>query len=242
MLPSNITSVDKSVDNVDKPVSLQPFKSPAPILALFAKQPVPGEVKTRLCPPLSEEEAARLCQVALAETVQGLWECPARMVLFYAGDPDWFKRGFPEMLRVPQSAGDLGVRLRAAAEQLFAAGSGPVILLGSDSPDLPESLVVEAITALNEVDVVTVPCADGGYALLGLRQPAPELFVDIPWSSDQVLSATRERAVRAGLVYRELEAWDDLDDIAALERLVERSPESGTARYVQGQLAHYLKR
>lgn len=90
--------------------------------------------------------------------------------------------------------------------------------------------------------MVTVPCADGGYALLGLRQPAPELFVDIPWSSDQVLSATRERAARAGLVYRELEAWDDLDDIAALERLVERSPESGTARYVQGQLAHYLKR
>ncbi len=210
-------------------------------MALFAKQPVPGAVKTRLCPPLTDVEAARLCQVALAETVQGLWECPVRMVLFYAGDADWFKRAFPEMLRVPQSGGDLGLRLQTAVAQLFAAGGGPVLLIGSDSPDLPEALIDEALAALEEVDVVTVPCLDGGYALLGLKQPVPELFVDIPWSSNQVLVATRERASRAGRVYRELTPWDDLDDIAALRRLVERSPESGTARYVQGQLAHYLK-
>ena len=233
MLLSNATKVDKSVDNVDKQASLQPFKRPGPVLALFAKQPVPGEVKTRLCPPLTDLEAARLCQVALAETVQNLWDCPARMVLFYAGDADWFKRAFPEMLRVPQAAGDLGVRLQVAVAQLFAAGGGPVLLIGSDSPDLPETLIDAALTALAEADVVTVPCPDGGYALLGLKQPAPDVLRGIPWSSDQVLSVTRTRAAEAGLSYRELSPWDDLDDLAAMQRLVVRSPESGTARYIQ---------
>lgn len=241
MLPSNATKVDKSVDNVDKLASLQPVNKPGPILALFTKQPVPGKVKTRLCPPLTDVEAARLCQVALAETVQSLWECPVQMVLFYEGDADWFKRAFPEMLRIPQATGDFGVRLQAAVAQLFAAGGGPVLLIGSDSPDLPESLVLAALATLEEVDVVTVPCRDGGYALLGLKKPVPELFTGISWSSDQVLVETRARAEQAGLVYRELESWDDLDDLDGLRRLVERSPECGTARYVQGQLAHYLK-
>jgi rSAM/selenodomain-associated transferase 1 len=228
------------VDNVDKRPSLQPFKNPGPILAIFAKQPVAGQVKTRLCPPLTEIEAARLCQVALAETVQRLWDSPPRLVLIYAGDYHWFDQAFPEVLLVPQVTGGLGKRLQVAADQLFGAGGGPVLLIGSDSPDLPEALIVDALAELEQADVVTVPCLDGGYALIGLNRPCPELFEDIPWSTPGVLAATRDRAIRSGLIYRELAEWDDLDDIDALQRLVERSPETGTARYVQGQLAQYL--
>ena len=236
----NTDKVDKLVDNVDKVSLCQPFHQPAPVLAIFAKQPVPGQVKTRLCPPLTEIEAARLYQVALAETVQGLWDSPPRMVLFYAGNYDWFKKAFPEVQLVPQVAGGLGERLQNAAGQMFAAGGGPVLFIGSDSPDLPEALIRDALVELEHADVVTVPCLDGGYALLGLKHPCPQLFEDIPWSTSGVLAATRERAAHAGLVYRELSEWDDLDDIDSLRRLVERSPETGTARYVQGQLARYL--
>jgi rSAM/selenodomain-associated transferase 1 len=236
----NTANVDKLVENVDKQAFLRPFKNPAPVLAVFAKQPVAGQVKTRLCPPLTEIEAARLCQVALAETVQRLWDCPARMVLFYAGERAWFDRAFPEVLLAPQTDGPFGERLQAAAAQLFAAGAGPVLMIGSDSPDLPETLIPAALTELEQADVVTVPCVDGGYALLGMNRPCPELFENIPWSTGHVLEATRAQAARCGLVYCELAEWDDLDDLAALQRLVERSPETGTARYVHGQLSRYL--
>lgn len=232
--------MDKSVDNVDKQPSPREFQPTEPVLAIFAKQPVAGQVKTRLCPPLSEVEAARLCQVALAETVQRLWDCPLRKVLCYAGDYNWFVRAFPEVLLMAQVDGDLGERLQAAAERLFAAGGGPVLFIGADSPDLPEALVMEALSALQQADVVTVPSVDGGYALIGLKRPCPEVFTAIPWSTARVLSATRERAARCGLAYRELAEWDDLDDLASLQRLVERSPWAGTARYVQWHLARYL--
>ncbi len=238
---SNTARVDKTVDNVDKCPSLQPFAVSGPILAVLAKQPVPGQVKTRLCPPLTEIEAARLCQVALAETVQGLWDSPLQMVLVYSGDSAWFDRAFPEVLLLPQAAGGLGERLRQASDQLFTAGGGPILLIGSDSPDLPAAMIMEALAALEQgADVVTVPCLDGGYALLGLQRSSPTLFEDIPWSTAGVLAATRRRALQTGLTYQELAQWDDLDDLASLKRLVKRSPETGTARYVQGQLRHYL--
>lgn len=233
--------MDKSVENVDKPLFLRPFAKPEPVLAIFAKQPVPGQVKTRLSPPLSDDEAARLYQVSLAETVSSLWECALPMVLFYAGGRAWFERAFPEVLLVPQAEGGLGERLQAATRQLFAAGSGPVLFVGSDSPDLPRALIATTVERLRQYDVVTVPCLDGGYALIGMGRACPEIFTGIPWSTGEVLTATRRQAAHAGLSYHELDSWDDLDDLASLQRLVARSPDSGTARYVQGQLARYLK-
>ncbi|HKL25022.1 MAG TPA: TIGR04282 family arsenosugar biosynthesis glycosyltransferase [Desulfuromonadales bacterium] len=229
------------MEKVDKPFFSRPFAKPEPVLAVFAKQPLAGKVKTRLCPPLSETEAARLYQVSLAETISTLWECPLRMVLFYAGERAWFEQAFPEVLLVPQTKGGLGVRLQAAADQLFAAGSGPVLFIGSDSPDLPCALVTTTVDRLQQFDVVTVPCLDGGYALVGMNRPCPEIFEDIPWSTAEVLATTRRQAERAGLAYHELDPWDDLDDLASLRRLAERSPVSATARYVQARLARYLK-
>lgn len=235
------TRVDKSVENVDKPLFLQPFANSDPVLAIFAKQPIPGRVKTRLSPPLSATEAARLYQVSLAETVSKLWDRSLPMVLFYAGARTWFEQAFPEVLLVPQAGGGLGERLQQATRQLFDAGSGPVLFIGSDSPDLPRDLIATTVDRLRQFDIVTVPCLDGGYALIGMQRPCPEIFHHIPWSTAEVLTATRQQAERAGLRYHELDRWDDLDDLASLRRLVERSPESGTARYVQGQLARYLK-
>ncbi len=111
-----------------------------------------------------------------------------------------------------------------AVHELFAASGGPVLLAGSDSPDLPLRLVEEAIDHLQRSDVVIVPCRDGGYAIIGLRQPTTELFIDIPWSTPAVLEATRRRCRELGLSYHETAGWDDLDDMADLQRLVAAIP------------------
>ncbi len=229
----------KSVDTVDNSLNSQLFKAQGTTLGLFAKQPLPRQVKTRLTPPLSPDQACKLYQVALEETVSRLQQTGLPLVLCYAGDRDWFATNFPEVALLAQHGADLGLRLQAATQALFEAGAGPVLLLGSDSPDLPLSLLQRALTQLQQRDAVTIPCQDGGYALIGLQRPLLQLFVDVPWSTERVLAATRECARRADLDYAEIEAWDDLDDLASLRRLVERSPQSLTARHIASELAEF---
>ena len=90
---------------------------------------------------------------------------------------------------------------------------------------------------LRQADVVTVPCRDGGYAIVGLRQPTTRVFAGIPWSTDAVVSATRERCTELELSYQETEPWDDIDELEDLKRLLERSPQSTTAQHVISELS-----
>lgn len=210
-----------------------------PILGIFAKEPLPGGVKTRLCPPLSAGEAAALYRVSLEETVAAMGAAPCELVLFYAGDEVFFRNAFPGVRLLPQGAGDLGVRMAAALQQLLSEGYVAAALVGSDAPDLPVTLVSEAFTALRAAEVVTIPARDGGYVLVGESRHRPELFRDIPWSSAGVLAATRRRAVETGVDYREVGEWEDFDDLSALRRLVERSPGSGTACFAAELLARH---
>ena len=135
---------------------------------------------------------------------------PARLVLCWAGRRAWFARNFPGMPLLPQGRGDLGARLARVTAALFAAGGGPVAVVGSDSPDLPLPLVTAAFAALATAEVAAIPSRDGGYALLALRRPAPALFAGIPWSTAQVLTATRARASALGLRFVTVGEWDDL--------------------------------
>ena len=111
---------------------------------------------------------------------------------------------------------------------------------GADSPDLPLPLVTAAFAALEGADVAVIPSHDGGYALLALNRPAPALFADIPWSTAEVLAVTRARAAALGLRFVSVAGWDDLDDLAALQRLLVRSPDCATARYARAQLNNRL--
>jgi rSAM/selenodomain-associated transferase 1 len=198
------------------------------VLGIFAKEPVAGEVKTRLCPPLTSEQACRLYRAFLEETVTVMGAGPFDLVLFYSGRESFFRGAFPGLPLAPQGEGSLGVRMSRALETLLA-GAGPAALIGSDIPDLPLSLVQGAFRALDRVDVVTIPAADGGYVLVGERRHHPPLFRDIPWSSNAVLAATRRRAAEGGISYAEVGSWDDVDDLASLERLILRTPDSPTA-------------
>ncbi len=210
------------------------------VLGIFAKEPVPGRVKTRLCPPLLAEEAAALYARSLEETVGRLRAGAWRTVLFHTGARGYFEGVFPDLPLRAQQGADLGARLAAALQGLLGAGARAVVLIGSDSPDLPLDLVQAAFDALAEQEAVLAPAADGGYVLIGESRHHPRLFADIPWSTPRVLCETRRRAQELGIALGELAPWEDLDDLGALRRLVRRSAQSLTARYAQSHLARYL--
>jgi rSAM/selenodomain-associated transferase 1 len=234
--------VDNPVDKVDNSPDRHTLCLSGRTIAVFAKQPIAGRVKTRFCPPLSATEACQLYDTALRETVVRLLQIQAQVVLCYAGRYEWFAKVFPGLFLLPQAGADLGQRLSNASRSLFAAGANPLVIIGSDCPDLPVQFINQAIVALEDnCDVVTVPCRDGGYALIGQRRHRPEVFDDIPWSSSDVLTITRMRAAKAKLRYVELSVWEDLDDVKALSRLLERSPNSRTAEFVRHKLSGYLK-
>ena len=203
------------------------------ILGVFCKAPVAGQVKTRLCPPLQPEEAAELYRTALSETLQRFSGQDFELVICHAGAPDFFARHFPELRRQPQVGADLGARMAHALEGFLAAGAVAAILIGSDSPDLPLTILEQAFSALQHDRVVIAPATDGGYVLIGESCHQPVLFADMPWSEPELMQRTRAVLQRENLAWSELPGWEDIDDAASLRRLLERSPESLTARHIR---------
>jgi rSAM/selenodomain-associated transferase 1 len=192
-------------------------------LILFAKEPRPGQVKTRLSPPLAPEEAAALARAFIEDIAAALGRvaCERRVL---ACAPPGAEAALARLAGEgftcePQAEGDLGARLEAACERAFAAGAARVVVVGADSPTLPPRLVDEAFEALRAKDVVLGPALDMGYYLVGLRRPAPALFQGIPWSTREVLPSTLAVAARAGLVLHFLPPWFDVDTPADLEFL-----------------------
>ena len=230
--------MDKSVDEVDKPSRTGTKKN---ILGVFAKQPLPGQVKTRLCPPLTAEAAARLYQLLLSETLTRLQGGPNyELVVCYAGERQWFAETFPRVRLLAQQGGDLGERMARALAGFFAEGCNCAALVGSDAPDLPLAQIARAFAALQSCDLVLGPALDGGYYLIGENAHRPELFQAIPWSTDAVLAATLERAEQLNLQVTQLAEWEDLDDFAALRRFLQRAPQGPSADFLRTELSPYF--
>jgi uncharacterized protein len=193
-------------------------------LVVFAKAPRAGAVKTRLCPPLSPAAAARLYRCFLLDTldqvraVDGITPviayAPRRARAFFAAAQ-------PRTRLLPQTGSDLGARMANAFARLFARGFEAVVIVGADSPTLPPGRLRAAIRALaaDATDGVIGPSEDGGYYLIGLRAPCPELFVGVPWGTDRVLDDTRRKAERARRRLRSLPGWYDVDTLDDLRRL-----------------------
>lgn len=199
------------VRNVD---SLLPRHPDARIL-IFAKAPVPGQVKTRLIPTLGPEGAARLAEALLERLVTGLAAARlAHLELWCApdsGHPVFASLAAREGLGCyPQLGADLGERLCAGAEDALTRGAR-VLLIGADIPDLDASYCEQALEALRSVDCVMGPAEDGGYVLLGLKRPAPLLFERMPWGTDAVGRLTRIRIQQLGWRHRGLPTLWDLD-------------------------------
>jgi rSAM/selenodomain-associated transferase 1 len=190
-------------------------------VAVLAKAPLAGFAKTRLVPALGAEGAglfqARLIEHAVATACAAaigpvtLWATPdAAHPIFQA-----IRARFPVAL-ARQSDGDLGARLPAA----IAAAGGPALAIGTDCPALTsDHLRMAADVLRGGADAVVVPAEDGGYVLIGTRQPRPALFDAIPWSTPEVMAQTRTRLRALGLTWQEpLTLWD-VDVPADLERL-----------------------
>ncbi len=195
-------------------------------LAIMAKQPQPGKVKTRLSPPLTPEEAARLSHCFLLDTVERVQRLPgvARYLAFAPPDAREFFRDLAGegFALLPQVGADLGERLAHLSQALFAARCSAAVIIGADSPTLPDAVLREALDVLTQgrIDVVLGPAEDGGYYLIGQRSPNPSLFQGIAWSTDAVLPQTLERATVAGLRTHLLPAWSDVDTPGDLRRLI----------------------
>ena len=165
-----------------------------------------------------------------------------RLVTGYAvytplGLEDALRRLLPPNFRlVPQCEGDLGERLSRATIDLLDAGHDGVILIGSDSPTLPASILRAAADALRRGDnVVLSPAHDGGYTLVGLSQPHPRLFEGMPWSTAAVYQLTLHRALEIGLPVVNVPGWYDVDDETSLQMLEdEMARKGGTFSGIQG--------
>jgi uncharacterized protein len=182
-------------------------------LIIFVKAPRLGTVKTRLARSLGES-AALSAYCELVETLFLHLEDVREVELRFAPDDSqseiqrWLKPGWQA---TPQGSGDLGDRLIAAFSDAFAAGATRVVVIGSDCPAVTPADIRAAWTALQMTDVVLGPALDGGYWLIGLRQPQPVLFEKMPWSTNAVLNETVERARAARLSVHLLRRLSDVD-------------------------------
>lgn len=199
-------------------------------LVIFAKAPIAGEVKTRLCPPLTPDEAATLHGSFVLDMLERTklavvkLQIPFHRYLACAPSSELvFFKIMEERQAVrllDQTGEDLGQRMHRTFADLFAKGYQHVIIVGTDVPTLPLSVYHEALTILGRSDVVLGPALDGGYYLIGLKQPAEQLFAGVPWSTDQVLAVTQQKAKALGLSVELTTAWRDVDTIADLQSLI----------------------
>ena len=197
-------------------------------IAVMAKASTPGRAKTRLVPPLTAAEAAQFNTAFLRDVVENIGDAAAQISIacHVAFGPPRAKRFFRETLPgdvglIPAWYPDFGDCLAGTIVQLLQAGHRAAVVLNSDSPTLPTSLLVETAQVLAQPGdrAVLGPADDGGYYLLGLKAAHRGLFRHIAWSTKDVARQTLERAAALGLSVHVLPQWYDVDDAAALKLL-----------------------
>lgn len=205
---------------------------------LLARAPAaPG--KTRLTATLSVDDAVALRRALLLDTYDAL--CAAGVDVTVAFTPNEARAEFQTLLTrsgsrfIPQRGADLGARMHAAMADAYARGADRVVLVGSDLPSLPPTHVSDAFRRLDTHEVVVGPSEDGGYYLIGLREPREELFAGIEWGSAHVLAETLARVGNLRLSVAQIALWFDVDTQADLLRLRADTP-SGAAVHTRAWL------
>lgn len=196
-------------------------------IAVLCKTPEPGNSKTRLSPPLDPDQCAEMSACFIRDLTANLQAlCGDGAMQGYAvytpvGSETRLRPLLPAQFQlVVQVDGDFGQRLRTSVQDILALGHHGAIILNSDSPTLPISIVADAAARLLEGDCVALsPAVDGGYTLIGLSKLHARLFEDIPWSTDAVHRLTEERAAEIGLRVCNVAPWYDVDDVVSLNLL-----------------------
>lgn len=200
---------------------------------VFVKAPQPGQVKTRLAVDLGAEQACDLYRCfgldllaqlrCLSHPIEILYTPPTELTAVQT----WLGTDYPY---TPQSSGDLGQRMEQAFRWGFDQGFDHLLILGSDSPDLPVAILEEAIAALTQGAIVIGPSTDGGYYCLGFTQKNfyPAVFTEMVWSTSQVFEHTWERLSRQPYPIHTLPVWFDIDTIADLRAYGDRHQHDST--------------
>ncbi len=177
-------------------------------LVVMAKEPLAGRVKTRLCPPLHPAQAAALAEAALADTLNAVaWTPARRRVLALEGAAGaWLPSGFDV---IAQRGDGLGERLANATRDVGEA----LLFVGMDTPQLTRALLCDALARLAEpgIGAVLGPTTDGGYWTIGMREPDPEVFTEVPMSTAGTGAAQLARLDALGLRTVELAPLRDVD-------------------------------
>jgi len=197
-------------------------------LLFFVKYPEKGRVKLRLSRDLDEEIVQELYQCFILDTLVMIEKMNIPFyICFY---PPNKKSDFQRLLGstrqfLPQNGKDLGERMKNSFEEVFTKDVQKALLIGSDSPDLPQEYITQAFTILENKDVVLGPSLDGGYYLIGFKSTTftPRVFEDIQWSSPMVFQETMTKIQHSKLSVGSLPTWSDIDTISDLRNLVNRT-------------------
>jgi len=221
-------------------------------LVVFAKAPIPGTVKTRLCPPLSPEQATALHSSFVMDAIERIKKVAGALKAdrFLACDPSTDHPFFTALrshhgVQLLQQRGtDLGERMEGTMQELFHRRYSSVVITGCDIPTLPAGEISRAFKVLDTQDCVLGPCPDGGYYLIGLRRPYPALFAGIPWGTSEVFGLTKDKAATLNLTLGLTTPWSDIDTPDDLRSLLNnkntKAMSQRTARLLQ-TLASQLK-
>lgn len=196
-------------------------------LLVVAKRPAAGQTKTRLSPPLTGEQAAALYECFLKDTLEIIRQARQKLeitpIIAYlpAGEESYFKSLAPDFDLLLQEGSNLSERLHHATTRCLSHGYDQVAIMDSDSPTLPADCLVEAFTILDDpaTDVSFGMVDDGGYYLIGLKRPAPDLFLNVTMSTATVAQDTLTQASLNQLMVRLLPNWYDIDYADDLRRL-----------------------
>ncbi len=197
-----------------------------PVVALFVRIPVPGQVKTRLAAALGDQAACRLYEAMVRDIITNIKSAVFPLYLFHDGTEGstvpaaWAQASVDVIV---QQGANIGARMAAAFEHCFARGLNQVVVAGSDIPEMDAALLRSASAALASHDVAIAPAIDGGYGLIALQRERYQsrIFENIPWSTDKVLNTTLHRIAECGLsvdLLRPLHDIDTMDDLTVYRR------------------------
>jgi hypothetical protein len=192
------------------------------LLGITLKFPEPGRVKTRLSKEIGRDNAARVSRVIAEHVLKNTRSSGGdyERIIFFSPDGmrDEFARWLKDERLLPQKGADIGEIMLNALSDLFRAGAQKGVIVGADIPDLSRSIVGDAFSELDHVDIVIGPATDGGYYLIGMKSLHPEIFRGIAWSTGRVLEDTVSLIRKSGLTYKEVSVLSDVDSLKDLEK------------------------
>lgn len=193
-------------------------------LGMFVRQPVPGQVKTRLANEVGTHRACEIYAAFLADLISRFRAGADRRFLCFAPDDASARTHFQTAAGVdyglwPQPSTDLGSRLKQFFDDQLLGSAERVVVIGSDSPTLPREYVEQAFEMLKSADCVLGPATDGGYYLIGQRHPGWDLFAGVEWSTNCVLDQTIAQIIKRGIRLALLPVCYDVDTADDLQFL-----------------------